>query len=199
MGHPYRTTTCNPATYGATTDPSSSTALSAHLGRKGGVLQLERTGPFVPPISLPGVGDVVVTAKFRQAMKDSGVLRGVRFSEVMKARIVRLEWHTWDLRTKEPRAYPKGGEPEEYILGRPHNEKLAAEMGPLYEAIVPSGGEAELYDRKQPWNYKVRVKRGTWSGRHLFRAENWLFVDEAGRRWLETQGAGAWLQFEARQ
>ena len=173
--------------------------MSAHQERKRGLIQLERAGPFVPPLSLPGVSDVVVTAKFRQAMKASGLFRGVRFKEVIKARIVRLEWHTWDLRAEDPLEVPHGGEPEDYILGRPHDKKLAQEMGSLYEAILPSGGEGEQYDRKELWDYKVRVRRGTWDGSHLFRAGNWIFVDEIGQRWLETEGAGEWLQFEARR
>src|SRR5262249_4504338 len=38
--------------------------MSTHLPRKNGLIQLERTGPFVPPISFPGIADVVVTDSF---------------------------------------------------------------------------------------------------------------------------------------
>jgi hypothetical protein len=35
--------------------------MTAHLGRVGGLLSLERTGPYMPPITFPGAGDVVLT------------------------------------------------------------------------------------------------------------------------------------------
>lgn len=43
--------------------------MTAHLGREDGLLQLERTGPFVPPLFMPGVGDIVVTEQFKARWK----------------------------------------------------------------------------------------------------------------------------------
>ena len=34
--------------------------MSGHLPRRDGLIQLERTGPFVPPMTFPGIGVVVV-------------------------------------------------------------------------------------------------------------------------------------------
>src|SRR5439155_24383330 len=70
--------------------------MSAHLGRDArGTIQLERTGPFVPPISFPGIGDVLVTDAVKKQLEASG-LSGFSFRAVRLARIVRLDWHLWD-------------------------------------------------------------------------------------------------------
>ncbi|MEX0718087.1 MAG: hypothetical protein WD066_15955 [Planctomycetaceae bacterium] len=79
--------------------------MSGHLGREGGLIQLERTGPFIPPVSLPGVGDLVVTDAFRKTLERSA-LAGLRFQPVIKKSIARLDWHTWDPEADEPAEYP---------------------------------------------------------------------------------------------
>jgi hypothetical protein len=56
-----------------------------------GLLPLARTGPFVPPITLAEVGDVLVTDAFRTELARSP-LAGLGFRPVEKTRIVRLEW-----------------------------------------------------------------------------------------------------------
>jgi hypothetical protein len=38
--------------------------------RTDGRLALERTGPYVPPITMPGIGDVVVTSDTRKLLED---------------------------------------------------------------------------------------------------------------------------------
>ena len=36
--------------------------MTAHLHRREGMLSLERTGPYIPPITFPGLGDIILTA-----------------------------------------------------------------------------------------------------------------------------------------
>jgi hypothetical protein len=43
--------------------------MSAHLRRRAGVIHLERCGPFMPPITLPGVGDIVVPNSTRRQIE----------------------------------------------------------------------------------------------------------------------------------
>lgn len=45
--------------------------MTSHLPRKNGLLQLERTGPFVPPITLSGVDEIVVTDTFKRQLEQS--------------------------------------------------------------------------------------------------------------------------------
>ena len=75
-----------------------------------GALELERTGPFVPPITFPGIPAVVVSDPFRRQLEPSG-LTGFTFRAVHKTRIVRLEWHSWDQQALEPLEFPESGEP----------------------------------------------------------------------------------------
>lgn len=103
--------------------------MTAHQERTPeGLLRLERTGPFVPPVSMPGLGDLLVTDAFRARLEESP-LAGLGFRPVEKTRIVRLEWEHWDQDDFEPEEYPDSGEPEDYILSRPHDPELAARIG----------------------------------------------------------------------
>jgi hypothetical protein len=92
--------------------------MTAHLERVGGRLALERTGPYIPPITLPGIGDIVVTSNARALLESSG-LSGLSFLCVEKVLIVELHWEAWDLSAAEPAQFPESGEPEDYILGNP--------------------------------------------------------------------------------
>ena len=68
--------------------------MSMHLPRVAGLIQLERTGPFVPPITQPGL-EIVVTDAFKARLEASG-LTGFGFQPVLKRDIVQLEWERWD-------------------------------------------------------------------------------------------------------
>src|SRR5687768_12425214 len=72
--------------------------------------ELQRTGPFVPPISFPGLGCVVVTDAMRRELESSG-LTGFSFIPAIKSVIVPIAWHEWDLLSDEPSFYPEDGEP----------------------------------------------------------------------------------------
>jgi hypothetical protein len=150
--------------------------MTGHLPRSdSGLLQLERTGPFVPPISFSG--DWIVMSSFRAQLEGSG-LTGLSFRPVVKARIVRLDWHTWDRSLSEPVEYPVGGEPENYILERPHDPGLADAMGELWQLVVP-GIRAETPDLDF-----VRATADTLP----------ILVSENARRWLLV-AAGEWVSF----
>ncbi len=58
-----------------------------------GRLPLLRVGPFVPPITIAGVSDLLVTDEFRTLLSSSD-LTGVRLAEAWKKRIVRLDWRS---------------------------------------------------------------------------------------------------------
>jgi hypothetical protein len=89
----------------------------------------------MPPISFPGINDIVITDAFRRKLETSG-LDGLRFQPVIKKLIVQLDWHTWDKESEEPDEYPDGSEPENYILGQPHSASTAKEMGDLWELLL---------------------------------------------------------------
>jgi len=92
-------------------------------------LKLERTGPFVPPISFPWPTVVLtdaVCAKLRDLEPKGSVVR-----PLVVCRVVKIDWHEWDVEAEEPSQYPAGGEPENYILKRKHSATAANELPPL--------------------------------------------------------------------
>lgn len=141
-----------------------------------GRVGVERTGPFVPPITIAGISTPIVTEDFRATLADSD-LAGVSFRAANKRRIVRLDWTSWDRTAPEPQRYPAGGEPENYILGRKHDEALANEIGPLWELVLDhtldNPGDADII-RKQPTNFTrilVSDRARTWLSSH---AAEWI-------------------------
>ena len=104
--------------------------MSMHASRFDGRIRLERTGPEIFPITFPI--DVIVTDDFRRVFEKSG-LRGVQFRPVIKHRIVEFDWSAWNTSDDEVPEVPESGEPEDYILSRPHSPRAAAAMPDLWE------------------------------------------------------------------
>jgi hypothetical protein len=163
--------------------------MSAHDEKASdGRLALERTGPFVPPITFPGISNVIVTDSFRRMLEEAKLgLRG--FRPVWKNRIVRLDWHLWDQEADEPKLYPAGGEPEAYILGRKHCENLAEDIGPLWEVDVVETPGLQLGNR--------RANGNLYYGEPLVRASRWgcLYASPEMRDWL-IQNVPEWVELE---
>lgn len=133
------------------------------------VLSLERTGPFVPPISFPGIGNIVVTDAMKQAMEHAG-FRGIQYQVVRKKLIVESDWHTWDRSAKEPVRYPEGGEPEGYIDERKHSEKVSQQIGTLWSITLSPGAEFERFETgpNKYLDIEDRYVPGTWKGADIF-------------------------------
>lgn len=138
-----------------------------------GELLLERMGPFVPPVTLPSGVAVVVTDALKHDLEASD-LTGFTLAPVIKKLIVRSRWHTWDLTAREPKRYPRGGKPENYILTRPHATDAAQEMGDLWELRPGDDATADVFKRPNSSD---------------------VFVSERARQFLEPR-AGDWLVFE---
>jgi hypothetical protein len=174
--------------------------MTAHLGRKGGdegTIQLERTGPFVPPITFPGAGDVIVTDGMKQAMEAAG-FQGVSFRPVSLAHIVDVPWHTWDLKAEEPPFYPEDGEPEGYILDKAHNSRVAAQMGTIWEVVLQDGAEVKRVQvGRNSWDVKFHFIEGSTKGFDMFSVpqNGYKYVSERAKRWFETH-FGQWTSFK---
>lgn len=147
-------------------------------------LELDRAGPFVPPISFPWP-TVVVVHSVREQLQALAV-SGCSFRPVVPVRVVSLAWHEWDPGAEEPRLYPAGGEPENYILKRRHSAELCSQLPTLWELAVPDapglqrGGGA--FD---PSHY---------SGQDICRASRFghLFVSDRLASWLQSN-LGPWV------
>ena len=175
--------------------------MTMHSPRVDGRLALERTGPYIPPITFPG-RSIILTDAARTLLESSG-LTTFSFVPVEKKLIVELHWESWNLSAEEPANYPSAGEPEDYILGKPHSQKLADAMGDVWEVILTDGAVVDTEIEREPSDYDVRVHIATWKGAHLFWGKKpdaffgrWIIVTERGKRWLE-ENAGEWVRFKA--
>jgi len=166
--------------------------MTSHLPWAGGMLSLERTGPYIAPITFPGLGDVVLTDGAKRALEGSG-LAGFNFIPVRKALVVQLNWETWDLSTPEPPIFPDYGEPEGYILGHEHSEAAAAALGDLWEISV---SKIATIHRPSPVvnSYKeLVVVVSSWNGMDLFRSADYggMLFSERGQEWFSQ----TWKEF----
>jgi hypothetical protein len=98
-------------------------------------LRLERTGPFVPPMTFPWP-HIVVTDDFKNELEPEA-FDGISFREVVKRKIVHLDWQLWDKELSAPPQYPRGGEPENYIRRGRHDADVAAQIGTMWNLVVP--------------------------------------------------------------
>lgn len=161
--------------------------LSSGIARQGSSKEapflLFRTGPFIPPISFPHK-HVVVTDEFRQLIESSGHF-SFEYRPIIKQRIAKLRWELWDRSAPEPKIYPRGGEPEGYVLNRWHSWSAARAMGQIWELVLPRSAETESH-RKRGGEWHIMVNEDTWSGAHFFRSANqgWMIVSEVGYEWL---------------
>lgn len=96
--------------------------------------RLDRTGPFVPPISFPAFsGAVIVTSEARQKLEASGMTGVGEFRPVLLGKVVLIDWQKWD-KSRDLRRdqLPFNGEPEEHILHNPHDAATASKIEPLW-------------------------------------------------------------------
>jgi len=158
--------------------------MTAHLGREDGMLQLERTGPFMPPITFPGIEEIVVTNQFRESLEHSG-LTGFTFRPVVKKHIVLLEWEKWDRTADEPVIYPESGEPEDYVLEGSHSPEVARQLGEVWEVCL------EEHAKFEPGGTLAN-----WDGTDWFRVKGpaYNYVSERAKHWLEKV-APDWVTF----
>jgi hypothetical protein len=164
--------------------------------RENGLVAVNRTGPFIPPISFPD-GAIVVSDAFRGLLAKE--FSGLKFQPVIKKRIVLLRWERWDRTAPSPQRPPAGGEPENYILRRGRSEKADDEMGPIWELVVHP---VLQYRSLGGWKdgYVYYVLRDSWNGDHfvsLAHPRGFIIpvVTDAAKQFLELH-AGEWLDFK---
>ena len=170
--------------------------MTAHLPRLGGRLSLERTGPYIPPITLPGIGDIVLTSEARELLEGSE-LSGFSFVPVEKTLIVELHWEAWNLNAHEPPEFPDSGEPEDQVLGKQHSSTAAEALGELWEVAIPNTASI-LRPQSTVSSYKeLKLDLSSWNGADLIRSEGYggaLFSQRA-RHWFNEHW-GTYVRFD---
>ena len=170
--------------------------MTAHLPRLGGRLSLERTGPYIPPITLPGIGDIVLTSEARERLEGSG-LSGFSFVPVEKTLIVELHWEAWNLDADEPHEFPDSGEPEDYVPGKPHNSTAAEALGELWEVAIPNTATILRSQSVVSSSEQLNLDLSSWNGADLIRSKGYgcaLFSQRA-RDWF-TEHWGTYVRFD---
>ncbi len=158
------------------------------------LLKLERTGTFVPPITFPGINDIVVTDSFRLALETSDLI-GFSSRPLIKHHIVDLDWSEW--KSEEPDFYPESGEPEDYIYEAQHSPKTAEQMQELWELVIEQTAHVQrTEDASADFGVTLSLLKETWNGDNFFRAPEvgYTFVDEKAKLWLESH-AGNLVDF----
>ena len=161
-----------------------------------GVLEVERTGPFIPQVTLPGIGEVVVTEQLRQALDGSG-MKGLAFERVVKRLIVRSEWHRWDQTADEPAEHPDSGEPADYVFGRPHSAEASEQMGDLWAIQLNRDAQTRRDKPIVQHQRQIKLVTSSWHGQDIFGAQGvgYVYATEAAKAWFERHVAGQ-LTFE---
>lgn len=169
--------------------------MSAHRQRVGGIIQLERSGPFIPPITFPAA-DVVATDVLRAAVETSG-LTGASFQRVEKAHIVRINWERWDRTQPMPPHVPPSAAPEDYILGEPHDPTTSAQLGDLWELVVVTegAGRRDRGARRGGSVTSITLPRNGMPDFFRVKGPRYVLVSDAAREWLREQAA-EWVAFE---
>jgi hypothetical protein len=165
--------------------------MSSHLPRENGLIQLERTGPFVPPLSFPVVGVVIATQEARELLAAS-TFGDLRWNPVTKRHIVKLDWRSWNRAHPNPLVMPAQDEPEAYVLGQPHASDVAMAMPDLWELEAKRFGSGT----------QQRLGRGDYAITLVIDAEppdffrtsglRHLFVSERAAEWL-TRHFSEWI------
>ena len=154
------------------------------------ILELERSGTFVPPISQPAQF-VVVTDEFLRKLQTSG-LKGVYSAPVIKKRVPLIDWQSWEPYGSKPWKYPAGGEPENYILRRKHSPKAADSLGMLWELKFQAGVKVS-----REGGYHLVAD--SWNGLDFFVVDEeykiYNYVSQKARDWL-LQNASEWVTFQ---
>lgn len=173
--------------------------MTAHLPRLGERLQLERTGPYVPPMVVSGLEDLVVTESMKALLATVPGVTG--FRPVVKTRIVLLDWSKWELSGEIHELY-QFREPEDTVLSLDHDPALAHDIGELYEVLLETDGRIRLdYDddglpKDSFWRAPVRqldlFKATTSGGSGVAIGSNRLIsrLPEECLSWLELNPVG---------
>jgi|SRR5215472_12954760 len=148
---------------------------------------VSRTGPFVPPITLP-FASVLVTDEFREKLLAER-FSGLSFEPVGYRKVVHIAWEQWDASAQVPAFYPETGEPEDYLLDGAHDEQLAAAMPRLWAWSVPSTKGLQVQGSN---TFRRALHPGTDVAREYFI----VWISERMKLWL-AETAGKWLSFVA--
>lgn len=155
---------------------------------------LDRTGPFVPPISFPAfTSAVILTSDTRKRLEASGLSGVGDFRPALLRKVVFIDWQKWDKGRQLGREHlPFNGEPEEYLLHNPHDAATASKIDPLWTWHPSRNGSVLREDG-------VLRLAGIMGTQDVFRlCDDWwrkIIVNEKGKETVRGI-CGDWVTFE---
>lgn len=163
--------------------------------------QLERAGPFLPPISFPNDA-IIVSESFKIKAAESFAGKFL-FRPAVYKKVVPIDWHLWDRAAELPKVRPHEGEPENYLLEGKHSAKTAREMEPAWEMIlpeIPCVFDGSFMDPANP--HRVPPDKTIFADRPeypcLFKSTfgGWnVLVDGVLKDWLQRE-VSEWVRFK---
>ena len=122
------------------------------------LIRLARTGPWVPPISFPGAGAVVLRVRFAGQLEAAGLLPRLIFDPVIVDRAVDLPWHEWDPTDDEPALYPISDNPDDYVLKGRHSHATLLELPQLLELVLEPSAHGRV-EPVGPYGHGLHLER----------------------------------------
>jgi hypothetical protein len=161
------------------------------------VLELRRTGPFAPPVSvLNWLNTLVVTDPIRNRLEPSAPSLG--FRRVSLVHVPEFHWERWDrsqdLRWEE---LPPMREIEDLIDAQPHSDAALRQMEPLWECRAEplADSRTEVVNERTCQDYDLRLTTSSVPDKEFFGgSEGGIFISGRLKAWLEEH-AGEWLAF----
>jgi len=146
---------------------------------------IERTGPYLPPIYISGLWDLIVSDEVKSQLDISG-LTGFELQKIKKGKIVDISWHKWRFESDDPEFYPKSGEPEDYIFEGEHSNMASDAVGNLWIMNLTKDGffVQEKLSLSEHYDFFIPEGKGI------------VIVSEIARHWLESKLLTEWIVFK---
>lgn len=156
-----------------------------------GILYVERAGNFVPLV-YSCFSLLLITDKMKQLLESSG-LTGFSFTKAVIKKAVNIDWLSWDLTAMEPKVYPRGGEPENYIECYKHNSELAESMPDIWGMILNDDETLVGRMRENVGSLdELYLIENSWTGYDIFlsKGAGYIFFTEKAKQWFEKHSDG---------
>ena len=156
---------------------------------------VERTGPFVPPVYY-WAKYLLISDTLKQKLEQSN-LKGFEYQETVFHKIVDLDWTNWDLTADNPKIYPSGGEPENYIEKRKHNSEIAEKMETIWCLKLDNKTLIGKQNKNATGRQNLFIIENSWTENDIFLTENsgFIFLSEKAKIWFENNSDG-FAEFE---
>lgn len=157
---------------------------------------IERAGPFVPPV-YNWSNMLLISDTLKQKLEQSD-LKGFEFLETVFHKIINLDWTKWDVTADQPKQYPRGDEPENYIFERKHSPKTAEKMEPIWCLKTDCNTLTGRKERSVSGRQDLFIIENSWTGNDIFNSKGagYVFFSEKAKLWFESNADG-YANFES--